>query len=370
MARFSPRERLHLSPRFRLLFADQGENNLQFDAGNSADKTGYACLFPAMIADWRATWSAVPGTTDPLAPFVFATIADGSDESFGVNMAALRHAQSASYGTVPNPLMPMTAQALTHALGDPWDADSCGNRGCCVDDYIDLGPTCVGDHRGFWSVNQTGWFQGCVHPRPKGYVGRQMAQVTAALAYARAPAPAPQLSGPILAGCTAAGAVLTLRFNASLLAGAPVTWSANASRANETTALYVLAGATLPADYARFHHVPSSDYKGCYANGNELGVEGWVPVNAVVSGADELTVDLLPLNNSAPTAVRYAWGTGGWGTGFSNRMCCGPTVDVAVQPCAPDSCPLHGGGLPGVPFVAEITPAGRCKCALPQVCDA
>jgi hypothetical protein len=149
-----------------------------------------------------------------------------------------------------------------------------------------------------------------------------------------------------------------------------VTWSANASRANETTALYVLAGATLPADYARFHHGPSSDYKGCYANGNELGVEGWVPVSAVVSGADELTVDLSPLNNSAPTAVRYAWGTGGWGTGFSNRMCCGPTVDVAVQPCAPDSCPLHGGGLPGVPFVAEITPAGRCKCALPQVCDA
>ena len=139
----------------------QGENNLQFDPGNSRDGTGYACLFPAMIADWRASWSAQPNTTDALAPFVFATIADGSDESFGITMARLRLAQTASYGVVPNAAMPATAQALAHDKGDPWDADSCGDRGCCVDPYIPLGPSCVGDHRGFWSVNATPWFQGC-----------------------------------------------------------------------------------------------------------------------------------------------------------------------------------------------------------------
>ena len=347
----------------------QGENNLEFDAGNLADGTGYSCLIAATVADWRASWSAVPGTTDPLAPFVFATIADGSDESFGVNMARLRLAQTASYGVVPNAALPMTAQALAHDKGDPWDADSCADRGCCVDAYIPLGPTCVGDHRGFWSVNSTPWFQGCVHPRPKGILGRQLARATQALAYAGGAAL--QMSGPALAGCSVAGAALTLRFNSSLLAGAPVTWATNASRAREDTLLYALpAPAELPADYGAGHHGPSGAYKGPYANGNEWGVEGWVALDAVAGpGAAELTVDLTPLAGAAPTAIRYASGAGGWGSGAANRMCCGPSVNVAVEPCAPDACPLHAGGLPGIPFVAAIV-GGRCACAPPMDCSA
>jgi hypothetical protein len=31
-----------------------------------------------MVADWRAVWSATPGTTDPLAPFGVATLAEQS----------------------------------------------------------------------------------------------------------------------------------------------------------------------------------------------------------------------------------------------------------------------------------------------------
>ena len=65
--------------------------------------------------------------------------------------------------------------------------------------------------------------------------------------------------------------------------------------------------------------------------------------------------------------------TGGWGAPFLDRMCCGPTVDVTLQPCPMDSCPLHAGiapfDLPGVPFLAEIA-GGKCKCVAPQVCDA
>ena len=141
----------------------QGENNLQFDGGNSAQNTGYAALFPQMIADWRAIWSAVPGTTDPLAPFGFVTLADGTDEAWGLSMAGLRWAQFGSYATVPNALMPNTFAALGHDAGDPWDDDSCGDRACCVDPYIPLGSTCEGDHRGQWSVNGTGWFEGQVH---------------------------------------------------------------------------------------------------------------------------------------------------------------------------------------------------------------
>ena len=68
----------------------------QFDGGNSAQGTGYAALFPQMIADWRAIWSAVPGTTDPLAPFGFVTLADGTDEAWGLSMAGMRMAQMGS----------------------------------------------------------------------------------------------------------------------------------------------------------------------------------------------------------------------------------------------------------------------------------
>ena len=98
----------------------QGENNLQYDGGDSADGTGYACLLPRMIAQWRAVWSAVPGTTDPLAPFGLVSLADGTDEAWGVNMAGLHWAQTASYGALPNPLMPNTFLASAYDLGDPW----------------------------------------------------------------------------------------------------------------------------------------------------------------------------------------------------------------------------------------------------------
>lgn len=60
----------------------QSENNLQYDGGNSAQGTGYACMFPAMIQKWREVWSAVPGTTDPMAPFGFVTLADGVSIAF------------------------------------------------------------------------------------------------------------------------------------------------------------------------------------------------------------------------------------------------------------------------------------------------
>ena len=145
----------------------QGENNLEFDGGNSALGTGYGCLFPAMIAEWRALWAATPGTTDPLAPFGFVTLADGTDESFGVSMAGLRWAQTANYGVAPNPAMPNTFAALAHDAGDPWDAYQCADPdACCVERYTPLGAACEGDHRGQWSFDGTNWFQGCVANPP------------------------------------------------------------------------------------------------------------------------------------------------------------------------------------------------------------
>lgn len=374
-APLTPRAPPHAhAPRSRPLTpARAGENNLEYDGGNSAQGTGYGCLLPAMVAEWRALWSAAPGTTEPLAPFGFVSLADGTDESFGVSMAGLRWAQTANYGVAPNPAMPATFAALAHDAGDPWDDYRCADPdACCVDASIPLGPDCQGDHRGQWSVNGTGWFMGQIHPRVKGVVGARLGQAAFASAYG-----GPVIgTGPVFTGCTLAGATLTLHFNATLLAGERVVFDAAATVEAENTALYVLGGgATLPADAAANHHAASSSYRGPYANGNELGVEGWVPVRAVAAGGGgaDLRVDVSALGGAAPTAVRYAWGTGGWGAPFIDRMCCGPTVDVELAPCAPGSCPLKATGegtLPGWPFVAEITAAGKCRCLAPMTCDA
>lgn len=360
----------------KMHFYLQGENNLQYDGGNSALNTGYGALFPAMIAQWRSIWSAVPGTTDPLAPFGYVEIADGSDEAWGISMAGLRWAQSANYGSVPNPVMPNVFSAVTHDAGDPWDADQCNQKGksCCVTKAQPLGADCVGDHRGEWDYDSTNWFMGQVHPRPKAIVGRRLAQA----AYSSVYGGSGVSTGPVLAGCSLVDSSLKITFNAELLKGQGITWSSNASAAKENTALYVLIGSPFPAWAEANHHTDWHQYEGPYAGGNEVGITGWKAIDAVVTGANELTADLSSLGGATPTALRYAYGTGGWGAPFINRMCCGPTVDVSLQPCPMGSCPLHSAALPanplsalpGVPFLAEITGAGKCKCVAPQVCDA
>lgn len=354
----------------------QGENNLAYDAGNYAEGTGYGCLFPRMVAAWRALWSVVPGTTDPMAPFGFVTLADGTDEGWSLNMARLQWSQTANYGYVPNPALPATFMAQGYDVGDPWDADLCADPfSCCVDDAMPLGPKCTGDHRGQWDENGTSWFMGAIHPRAKGWVGQRLAQAAYASVYA--PSPSVITTGPVLAGCAVAGGgrVLTLTFTRTLLAGQNVSWSAGVSTMAENTALYVLTNATLPPDTGSNHHSGNGrDYRGPFANGNELGVTGWVPVTGSV-GTDgvSLNVDLSPLNGAKPTAIRYAFGGGGTGAPFQARMCCGPTVDISTEPCAPASCPLKATGpasLPANPFFAAITEEGKCQCFAPMACDA
>ena len=314
-----------------------------------------------MIDAWRSIWAATPGTTPSSAPFGFVTIADGSDEAWGVSMSGLRWAQTANYGSVPNPRMRNVFAALGHDAGDQWDADQCADPlSCCVDKWQPLGKKCIGDHRGEWSFTGTAWFMGQVHPRPKALLGRRLALAGHAAIYGGDSTP----SGPVFTGCAVAGSVLTMRFNSS----GPASWAPTASIALENTALYVLAGAKLPSNVASNHHASDwRSYEGPFANGNEVGVKGWVAVNAVVDGGGALTVDLAPLKGAPPTAVRYAWGTGGWGAPFLTRMCTGPTLDCSLQPCETEACPFSGGGLPALPFLAAIE-GGVCKCLPPQVC--
>lgn len=97
----------------------QGENNMGGTKGNVLAHVGYACNQQALVAGWRKIWSATPGTTDPLAPFGIVTLASSGSEG-GPNMGAMRMAQTASYGFLPNPEMPRTFLAQAYDLDDEW----------------------------------------------------------------------------------------------------------------------------------------------------------------------------------------------------------------------------------------------------------
>ena len=100
----------------------QGESDVQTNkvSGNSATASGYGCQLPELIRIWRKEWSAVPNTTDPLAPFGVVTLHPRAGMG-GVDFAGMRWSQTANYGTLPNPAMPNTFLAQAYDLHDPWN---------------------------------------------------------------------------------------------------------------------------------------------------------------------------------------------------------------------------------------------------------
>ena len=61
--------------------------------GNAAQRIGYGCEMVAMVELWRKSWSASPGTTDPLAPFGIVTLASGGSEG-GPDIGGMRWSQT------------------------------------------------------------------------------------------------------------------------------------------------------------------------------------------------------------------------------------------------------------------------------------
>ena len=62
----------------------QGENNMGGTYGNSAAGVGYGCEQLELVRGWRAAWSVVPNTTDPLAPFGLVTLASSGEWRCGM----------------------------------------------------------------------------------------------------------------------------------------------------------------------------------------------------------------------------------------------------------------------------------------------
>eukprot|EP00911_Craspedida_sp_UC1_P000370 UC1_evm1s284 len=95
----------------------QGENDMHGVKGSVIDHTGYACAMPALVKQWRQEWSKVPDTTSPQAYFGIVQIPPSGTEG-GPNLGAMNIAQTGSYGTLPNPVMPNTFMAATFDLND------------------------------------------------------------------------------------------------------------------------------------------------------------------------------------------------------------------------------------------------------------
>jgi len=337
--------------------------------GNSAMGTGYSCLMPALVKQWRALWSATAGTTDAEAPFGLVTLAPSGGEG-GASIGTMRWAQTAGYGTMPNPAMPNTFVAQAYDLNDPYHNDSCYGKYKCHDNSVpaDDNLTSWGSCTGYCeSVRTTNWYMGPIHPRDKKPVGERLAKVGAVVAYGQKG----HSNGPTISGCSMAGGKITLKFNATLLAegGADTLkvqpyYQGNVTVNRKTfdtvgSKMQVLTNASVfcMQEGGRGAAEPCRD-DGTGAPGPDDDT-AWVAVDiATGSAPNEVVVDLARSNGVA-FAIRYAW----------EGDCCTenpPTSD----PCPVATCPLMGSAsnLPANPFVAHIV-GGKCKCVAPQVCD-
>lgn len=325
------------------------------------------------------------------------TLASSGSEG-GPNMGAMRQAQTASYGILPNAAMPNTFLAQAYDLDDEWGPAA----GPCVTSEWACCPFACGGCAKYNKTScdagtkgkpamcepacdaalDTTFRMGGIHPRSKIQVGERLATAY----YNTLAGGKSAYTGPTLAGCTATAETLHITFNTSLLRGDTLTINAwgepytppvrHASSMGGSY-LYVQTNASLfcmePAGVvnASGATVPGMIQCPTWAGGDGVAqsaaadpLDGqWTLLNFTADAAGTgVVVDLAPLNGSAPTAVRYAWGI---------VQCCNdadPTLYVSHGCIA--SCPIYSkqAQLPANPFKAKIV-GGKCECVAPQRCS-
>jgi sialate O-acetylesterase len=377
----------------------QGENNMGNVKGNAMDGVGYACAMKQLITGYRAAWSATPGTTDPLAPFGVVALPSGGSEG-GPNMGAMRVAQTASHGVLPNADLPNTFIAQAYDLEDQWGSGDgpcfatpathgpkeawacCAGKGYnatqCAGREARCAPACA-------AAAGTSMVMGGIHPRSKKPVGDRLARGAFNTVYGGTGS----ITGPTLASCAVAGSSLTIEFDKALLRGDTivlqpafpsvqtryVTYGGTLLWAltNKTTyciepkcAVNQTSGQCASAPTGRGL---LGDYCPTWAGGDGVTVlptgafsAGWVELNFTLSPSGTgIVADLAPLNGSAPVGIRYAW---------DSLFCCDltdPTLYVTHDCIA--ECPIMSSArLPANPFNAKIVD-GACACQAPQVCS-
>ena len=312
----------------------QGENNVRNVAGSVANKTGYACQMASMIADWRAIWSAIPGTTAATFPFGVTQLAGSCSEGFPANTGAFRRSQTGGYGTLPNAAMPNTFLGQAFDLGDPWQP-GCRKTGACF-----------GWDAPFSENRTHNYENSAIHPRPKEPLGGRLARAAIAQHYTKG---TPLL--PVLASCTSEGGA------DSGGAGRPIGLELSFSG---------LGGAGLAE--------PTFSPRWPGASAVELKIDGnWTFIETIGLELSRVSPEKIGLQLPAAGVVsglRYAW---------SDNPCCGGSNlggnNRTVDACPPMACPLLTAGAlpePVVPFLARLENGANgalvCVCDAPMVC--
>lgn len=320
----------------------QGENNMGGLKGNSVAKVGYACNQKALVDGWRKIFSSTAETTDPLAPFGIVTLASSGSEG-GPNMGAMRLAQTASYGILPNAGMPNTFLAQAYDLDDEWGpaAGPCTGSewACCpfrcggCEPYNET--SCNIGTKGHPEICEnacnaaldTPYRMGGIHPRSKIQVGNRLA-----IAYYNTLGEGKQaFTGPTLSDCTVEQNTLHISFNSSLLMGdklqinhwgEPYTPPVRHASPEGGSFLFVQTNsskfcmeATGVLNKTSGTNIPGVELCPTWSGGpGKIVPSGtydndWILLNFTADSAGTgISVDLEPLNGSVPTAVRYAWG--------------------------------------------------------------
>ena len=219
----------------------QGENNMDNIKGNAALNIGYSCKQRELVKGWRGIWSEVSGTTEPNAPFGIVTLASSGSEG-GPNMGAMRLAQTAGYGVLPNPEIPHSFFAQAGDLEDAWGpaVGPCfsgleSQWGCCSSGdskhpvYLyqanRSSESCIAGTNGKPEICDPACAaaagtasQGGIHPRSKQPVGKRLATSGYKYVYGGSGA----ATGPTLSGCSLHEGSLKIEFNTTLLAGEKV----------------------------------------------------------------------------------------------------------------------------------------------------
>lgn len=219
--------------------------------GNAAVNVGYSCKQRELVKGWRAIWSETAGTTDPKAPFGVVTLASSGTEG-GPNMGAMRLAQTAGYGVLPNPEIPNSFLAQAGDLDDAWGPAA----GACFSDFADQWGCCDAKHPTYQANRSSATCkagtkgkpeicdpacaavagtksQGGIHPRSKMPVGERLAAAAFNTVYGGTGA----YTGPTLSGCRIDDdKSMTVLFNTTLLAGETVVLNPYNSSLNNAVA--------------------------------------------------------------------------------------------------------------------------------------
>eukprot|EP00039_Didymoeca_costata_P020049 m.339850 g.339850 ORF g.339850 m.339850 type:complete len:823 (+) comp19004_c0_seq1:14-2482(+) len=382
----------------------QGENNMGGVKGNSLANVGYSCSMRELVKAWRKIWSETPNTTDPLAPFGIVTLASSGSEG-GPNMGAMRQAQTAGYGIVPNEALPNTFLAQAYDLDDPWgpSAGPCFKPWACCETHATYNKTtCLNGTKGHPEICDlacatdvnTDIYMGGIHPRSKKWVGDRLGKAAFNFLY---PEGKSAYTGPTFNGCKVddTDKTLIITFNETLLRGDTISVNSNfptyipqsgRKQATGGSQLYVQINASQfcmePLQMGNLSDgkpLPNTIFCPTWAGGPDPypkdglvlacskcetdydADSSWIMLNFTqVPGKNAIAVDLRPLNGSQPTAVRYAWGI---------INCCDyADPNLFVTHGCIENCPIMStSGMTANPFMAKIQ-GGVCECLPPMQC--